>query len=183
MQQEKLLPGLLLGFFLFYFLLLSLTANQQAMEMSMYLLRLLPKVTWSFYLLSSAGCDTRTGLAAPTPYPRYPGVPCRGFPAGLLYLQSVQVWLISDTAIWGLHPEVQIVYNFLQVLIHWINLLFFFQLSNSLSIAQEKLKFTTLFSTIALSLLLLCNRLTYKRIALYWFIVYLSELQKSTRQL
>lgn len=49
--------------------------------------------------------------------------------------------------------------------------------------AQEKLKFTTLFSTIALSLLLLCDRLTYKRIALYWFILYLSELQKSTMQL
>lgn len=153
--------------------------------MSMYLLRLLPKVTWaSFQLLSSAGCDTRTGLAAPTPYPpQYPGVPCRGFPAGLLYLQSVQVWLISDTAIWGLHPEAQIVYNFLQVLIRWINLLFFFQLLNSLSIAQEKFQFATLFSIIALFLSLLCERLTYKRIALYWFILYLSELQKSTRQL
>lgn len=127
MWQEKLMPGLLLGFFLVYFpSLLSFTANQQALEMCVHL-RLLPELSWATSQLFSAGCTTHTSLATPTPYlSQYPDVLCRGFPADLLHLQSVWERLIYETAIWGLHPEVQIVYNFLQVLIHWINLCFSF---------------------------------------------------------
>lgn len=58
MQQEKLMPGLLVEFFCVYFLSLSLTATWQVMEMPVYPLRLLPKVSRaSFQVFSSVGCN------------------------------------------------------------------------------------------------------------------------------